>query len=356
MWWFIGYVWIFGVSGLLVPEKFFYIFVSRQLTLVQLLILFWIASNLLQDEKFTRHTLFTFSVAALLAATGMLLRLPGFSKSVTVEQRLTTAGFNPNELGMILALAAVALIGLGLDKTLRSIRIRVIFAAMCLPLLTAMVYTGSRTAMAVFLIGAALYPLPYRKSKRKMTAIIWIAICVVGVMVMVVRDPSALSRWKRTYDSGDTAGRDRIFAASAEMISEQPFFGWQPIVFQFELGPRVGRLNRDAHNLFLHLLMEVGLVGTLPFLVGLWCCARAAWEARTGNLGLLPLVLMITLMGNNMAGTGLARKLFWLILALSLASRAFIAQQHHRKIVVANVLKRLNASSENASIIRRSIT
>ena len=252
---------------------------------------------------------------------------------------MTAAGFNPNEFGMIIALATVALIGLGLDKTLRSTRVRVTFVAMCLPLLTALVRTGSRNGILIFLVGVALYPLPYRRSKRKMTAIMWAAISVIGIIVMVVRDPIALSRWQRTYESGDTAGRDKIFTASAAMISEKPFFGWQPIVFNYELGPRVGKLRRDAHNLYLHLLMEVGLLGTLPFLVGLWCCARAAWEARAGNLGLLPLVLIVALLVGNMAGTHLARKLFWLILALSLASRAFIAKQSHQKIAVVHTLK-----------------
>ena len=342
LWWFTGYVLICGLSGLLIPEKFIDQFITRQLTLIQLLILFWIVSNLLQDEKFMRSTLLAFSVASLLLATGMLLGLPGFSQTPGkhIEERLTVAEINPNTLANLMALAAVALIGLSLDKTLRSTWRRAIFVAMCLPLLTAVVYTGSRAGMATCLIGAAFYALPYRRSKRKMAAIVGAAIAVVGLIFIVVRNPVALSRWERTYDKGDTAGRDKIFTASAEMISAKPFFGWQPIVFQYELGPRVGYVRRDAHNLFLHLLMEVGLLGTLPFLVGLWLCARAAWKARAGNLGLLPLALWVVLMVGNMSGTGLAKKGFWLVLALSLASGAVIAKQHHqRRIVVINTPK-----------------
>ena len=53
---------------------------------------------------------------------------------------------------------------------------------------------------------------------------------------------------------------------------------------------------RDAHNLLLHLLLEGGIVGTLPFLVGLWLCGQSAWKARSKPLGLLPLALFCAML------------------------------------------------------------
>src|SRR5436190_6813041 len=90
-----------------------------------------------------------------------------------------------------------------------------------LPLIT-MVYTGSRGGIIAFLTGVAVYALPYRRSKRKMTAILGAAIAVVSIIYFVVSDQSTMSRFERSYEKGDTAGRDRIFAVSVEMISEKP--------------------------------------------------------------------------------------------------------------------------------------
>jgi len=331
--WFAGYVAIYGLSGLFLPEKFISEFIVGLQTLIQLLVLCWLGSTLLQEEKFTRHTVLTLAIATLLAAAGMLLKLPGFSSGMAYGGvRLSIGNFDPNGLALIMALAAQALIGLGIDQTPRSIGMRVIFMAMSLLPLAAMVYTGSRGGMAAFLIGVALYALPYRRSKRKMIAILGVAIAVGGVIYTVATNPVVLSRVELSYDQGDTAGRDKIFAASVEMFSEKPLLGWQSPMLTYELGSRLGLKQRSPHNLFLHLLPEVGIIGTIPFLIGLGLCVRTAWRARVHTLGLLPLVWLVTMIVGNMAIIWLARKALWLVLALSLASGALIVKQYKRKI------------------------
>ena len=167
-------------------------------------------------------------------------------------------------------------------------------------------------------------------------------IAVVGVVYIVLNDQNTLSRLERTYNTGDTAGRDRIFAASIEMISEKPLLGWRPIVWAYELGPRegLGNKNRDAHNLFLHLLLEGGLLGAAPFLIGLGVCVRAAWTARVHSLGLLPLVWLATMIVASMSGSSVYYKSLWLVLMLSLASGAYTVKQYKRKnLMIRTILQ-----------------
>jgi O-antigen ligase len=115
------------------------------------------------------------------------------------------------------------------------------------------------------------------------------------------------------------------------MISEQPIFGWQPIRSFFELGRRIKTWSgTDAHNLYLHLLIEVGFVGMVPFLVGLWLCIRAAWKARKGKMGIMPLALLAGLLAYSIGGTTLATKTTWLLLALGLASAATLHLEQQR--------------------------
>jgi O-antigen ligase len=206
--------------------------------------------------------------------------------------------------------------------------------------LTAMVYTGTRGGIIAFVAAVALYVLPYRGSKRKMVAIWGAAIAVVGVVYMVVNTPTILLRLEKTYNTGDMSGRNRIYAASIEMISEKPLLGWQPVVFAYELGGRVGKPDMDPHNLVLYLLVEGGLLSTIPFLVGFGLCVRAAWIARVGSLGLFPLVWSITMLVDSMTITTLLFKPLWLVLIVSLASGAAIAKQNQRKnLMIRTILQ-----------------
>jgi O-antigen ligase len=339
LWWFAGYAYVFGLNGSLIPAQFVDSFLAQLQTFIQLLVLCWIGSTLLQEEKFARHTLLTFSIATLLSAIGMLLHLPGFSETAK-GGRLSATGFNPNGLAVIMAMGAQALIGFGIDQNLRNIWMRVTYMAMSLFPLTAMVYTGSRGGIMACVTGVALYALPYSGSKRKMTALLGAAIAVIGVIYAVVSNQSIMSRFEATYEGGDTAGRDKIFAASAGMIAEKPLLGWGPVVFEHELARREGRgfVARAAHNLLLHLLLEGGLLGAMPFLIGLGLCVRAAWTARVHSLGLLSLVWLATMLVSSMSLTTLRYKLLWFVLTLSLTSGASIIKQHKRKNLMSRII------------------
>jgi O-antigen ligase len=338
--WFIGYASVSALNGLFIPEQLVDQFIPGLYTFVQLLVLCWIGSTLLQEEKFARHTLLTFSIATLFVATGMLLDLPGFAQ--IRGGRLSTVGTDPNTCAILMALAAQALIGLSIEQTGRKPWMRLTFMALSLFPLAAMVYTGSRGGILGFLAGVAVYVLPYRNSKRKMTAILGVTIAVVGVVYIVVNDQSTLSRFESSYDTGETAGRDKLFAASKEMIAEKPLLGWGPIVWTYELGARegMGFKHRSAHNLVLDLLLEGGLVGIMPFLIGLGLCVRAAWTARGCNLGFLPLAWVITMLIASMAGPLVGTKSMWLVLTLGLASGASTVKQYKGKnLMIRTILQ-----------------
>ena len=113
-----------------------------------------------------------------------------------------------------------------------------------------------------------------------------------------------------------------IYANAIEMISERPLLGWHPITAFRELGRRIGYPGpgRDVHNLFLDLLIGVGLLGAIPFMVGLGLCTRAAWKARAGPFGMLPFALIMSSLAFSMTHTSLTWKAQWLALAIACAA------------------------------------
>jgi O-antigen ligase len=340
LWWFTGFASVSMLRSLFIPEQLVGQFISELQTFVQLLVLCWFGSTLLQEEKNVRHSLLTFLIATLLVAIGLFLGLPGFSQMM--GERMSFVGANPNAFAVLMALGAQGLIGLGMEQIRRNTWMRVTFIALSLVPLTAMVYTGSRGGIIAFLAGVAVYALPYRSSKRKMAAILGVTIAVVGVVYTVVNDEDTLSRFKSSYETGDTAGRDRLFAVSIEMISEKPLLGWGAIVWTYELAARegIGFKHRGSHNVILDLLMQDGLLGAIPCLIGFGLCVRQAWKARVHNLGLLLLAWLITMIIASMSGPWLGTKPMWFVLTLVLASEAFTVKQYERKnLMIRTILQ-----------------
>jgi O-antigen ligase len=128
-----------------------------------------------------------------------------------------------------------------------------------------------------------------------------------------------MERWEQAYYDHNFSGRSNIYPAAIEMFLEKPVFGWGGQTHLYELGLRLGTWGKDEHNLLLYLLLEVGLFGAVPFLIGVWLIVRRAWIARTGTFGYLPLALLTAVGANVMVENGLdfRAKVFWLVLALA---------------------------------------
>jgi O-antigen ligase len=317
MWWFLGYVGVYMASVLRVPPELFREFVMRLLTLLQLLGFFWIASDLLKDGRMARSVLLTYLFSAALFAVGIVLRVPGFAEQV-VEGRVTAAGENLNAVALHMAIAFLIAIGLILSKAYTKRTMNLLLASLTLPILAAMISTGSRGGIAAVVIGIGVYVLPYWKKKRPLAAIGFAAAGVIAVAFLVVTTPELLKRWQESYYEGELSDRENIFADSIQMISERPLLGWGAVEYGYELGFR-GRSSdpNDTHNLIFHLLAELGILGTIPFLIGLCVILREAWRARSGVLGLLPLALMGAILAGNLSGNNLVWKPQWLVFALA---------------------------------------
>ncbi|MGH7797811.1 MAG: O-antigen ligase family protein [Candidatus Binatia bacterium] len=321
--WFLIYLLVFAANGIFLEGFYFRQFVSVFLTLTQLLLLFWISSSLLRVALLTRRALLAFAFASVLLALGTLLEVPGFSTSIEsrVGERITALDFNPNYLAYTMALAAVILIGTALEIQVRYSWSKALLIAPVLPLLALTVRTGSRTGVAAFVIGFAVCLLPNRQPGRRLIIMLLCVFVGAAMVALVSQHQTVLARFEQST-SGNLAGRQVIIPASLQMIAERPLFGWQPVAYWEELGRRVGEIwgAKDAHNLVFHLLMEVGLLGAIPFLIGIALCALGAWKARAGKFGNLPFALLMMTLSANLTHTYLARKPQWLILALAVAA------------------------------------
>jgi O-antigen ligase len=339
---FLTYFLVFAANGIFLDGFHLSQFFSVFLTLTQLLLIFWISSSLLRVELLSRRALLAFAFASVALALGTLLQVPGFSTSIEsrIGERITALDFNPNYLAYTMALAAIILIGTALEIQVRYSWSKALLIALVLPLLALTVRTGSRTGIAAFLIGFAMCLLPNRQSGRRLIIIVLCVFVGVSLLGLASQHQTVLARFEQST-SGDFAGRQVIIPTSLRMIAERPLFGWQPVAYWEELGRRVGKIwgAKDAHNLVFHLLMEVGLFGAVPFLIGVALCALGAWKARSGKFGNLPFALLMMTLSANLTHTYLGRKPQWLILALAVAAAAAMPKTKAARLPVRQPLR-----------------
>jgi len=335
MWWFLGYFLIAALTGFVTAESHLSQFSIGSLTRLQLVVLFWIISDLLRDTEISTITGIIFVGASIILSLAMLFNLFGIPVE-SVQETMTGFG-NFNTLGGVMAVAFVAAIGLLLKRMFRTVTPNILLALCLLPLLKVIVATGSRSAIATAVIGCLVYVFSFARTRRKFTAIAMLVIGLSASLYLAAHDLVLVEKWEKAYYDHELSGRTEIYPLAIEMFLERPVLGWGEDHSR-ELGRRTGHFIRDEHNLLLFLLLEVGLVGTLPFLVGIWLIVRRAWRARNGNSGYLPMALLVAVGANNMIENGLdhTSKLFWIVLALALTATPTAVKQ---KIIRLNAIR-----------------
>jgi O-antigen ligase len=297
---------------------------AGSITRIFLVVLFWIGTHVMREEKTAKNALVAYAVAASLLAIGVVLRIPGFSVETNgdVETRATAFGVDANVIAMFLALGANLLLGFQLNNSFRQRWIKRLLMALILPVLIGIVQTGSRTGAAAFAIGTLAHLFPSRRARHKMTTIILAIFALAAAAYLAMQNPTSRSRWEATIYEGKLAGRENITPAAIDMFLEQPLLGWDLREYQIELARRVGLISsdKDTHNLVLLLLLEVGIAGTIPFLAGLWFCLQGAWRARNTEMGNLPLACLLTVLSAGIGVSMITRKPLWLILAVCSAA------------------------------------
>ena len=321
-WWFAIYLYFYICLGVLTDHVFEWF--KEAAGFFQVLLIFWVSSSLMRWRHITTGVLTAFIVSCVILA---ILQRAGITASVaevnSVAQRMTALGQNPNTLAHNLAIAMLALAGLayGSEKFPRWLQ-PIIWVALAL-LAVVIMPTAARGALVSLLVGLSLIVLSRAKpSVRLRNAVVAVAL-LCGVGLAAYRSDSMRNRFLTATDTVDLAQREQLFPAAWEMTKQKPFVGWGPINNRYELEryvPRVELPSREAHNVVLELLTQTGLLGAVPFLIGLALCVRAAWIARVGPHGVIPLTVIASVLIAQMATSGLYTKVYWLAFALAAGS------------------------------------
>jgi O-antigen ligase len=322
-WYFFAYLFVVMMMIPFQEPRFTTMIIVRLITMAQLLIIFWVSFNLMGEERFLKRALLTLIAGCTILAILMLLGV-GNVQDPRWEDRDSALGTNPNTLSTILSLGLLALCGLAFGRQKSDLK-ALFLMAFCSGLLALeIVRTGSRGSIIAIIVSLMAFPLKKTKKFTSKLGLVLLGVLAVGFLVWASYSiKSVRERWESTFETGETAGRDRIFSNAWDMFLERPVLGWGPVTHRAELGSRLGLPFRDMHNLYLYVLTETGVLGSIPFFIGLWLCLLAAWKARNGFQGVLPLAMVACLLINNLKGTLIDNKLLWIVFAFALASQLY---------------------------------
>ena len=336
-WCFVVYLYLFAILGALEFTRYRAELAHHLFLLAQLMILCWIALNLMRDGRVAQTALLMLAVAcallAILQVTGVASRATDVGARVV---RVTAFGFHPNNLARILALGLLALLGLTYGRG-RSL-IRPAYLAWPIIALTgvALVQTGSRGGLLALGAGLMVFMLRGRTLHSKIRNVLGVLL-VLGLLTWAgLQSESTRLRFERTFAEGDFARREQIYPSAWQMFQERPLVGWGAVGSTYELGTRLGHPEEETknpHNLILYALVSTGLLGAIPLLAGIAFAVQTAWKARRGAHGILPLMMIAAVLVANMSGLWLFNKLHWLVMAYALASTHYIGAQQSWVVV-----------------------
>lgn len=312
---------------------------AKLLFLLFLVILMcWAGCNILREERSAKAALLTFAASCTILA---VVHLSGVARTTTEVrsniERFSTFGQNPNTLGRHLAIGLLVLIGLAYGRRKSAFRPPFLMWPVVILILMAIASTGARGSVLALGAGLLVFTMGGKSGTQRVRNVIVVMLAVGFCIWISYRSDTMERRFVRTIDEGSMAQRENLYPAAWRMFLDRPLLGWGPTINMWELGSRVGERDhpfRDTHDLLLEILTVTGVVGAIPFFMGILLCLRAAWRARSGTEGILPLALMVAILVSNVGANLHYDKLFWLLLAYALASESRLIRSRSPRVAM----------------------
>jgi len=278
---------------------------SRVLGLMQAYLLGIFLASLL-----TIHNFLTGTTAAQLDAARGVERWE--------ESRYSITGINENDLGLMLAIAMPMMIYLVVR--VKSNWMRTFLWIQLVACIAAILLTGSRGALLSATIASAMLPLSFRflpASQKVAAALACAGAAACAIFFVPAETWGRLLLFSTELTQGTLTHRTLIWSAGLDAFRDHPFLGvgsgaYAATVFKVVNVPYV------AHNTFLSVLVELGVVGALLLLGLLASLYYAAFRLRGLERRLWVTVLLTWTVG-VMALAWEYRKPTWIMFGLLVA-------------------------------------
>lgn len=310
------------------------------LTYIQLFILMWLASKLLNPE---RHNLLM-QVYLYFAFVSAVMAIGGGRIGNTFSNTIRATGFagNANEEALYLIVGVIFWFHLYLDEhAFKSFAGKLLYLAILLTLIIGVFETVSRTGFIALMAGVLLVFIlninRIVRVTRLNSLLVVIPLIIISIVVMIPAgywnilsdtNKALVGNLQGTEQSGTFYLRLTFWKAALRMWEDQPIWGQGIGQFRFLYGeyrdPGQRLRVSPAHNAFISLLAETGIVGLGLYLFWMFSIFLSLWRemkkglAYSSNATTWFIVLVV--FGIFMTtGTLEYYKVSWLIAGISMA-------------------------------------
>lgn len=234
----------------------------------------------------------------------------------SIDNRYMAPGFDPNELGVTVAVGIPIAWQLGVAAG-RS-RHAWVFRIYVPVALLAIILTASRGALLAAFAAVAAIPFSYKALRWRHKVAVAL---VLGLFLYKIDGIVPETTWQRLLtipqqlEGGDLNLRTVIWAAGLDVFWEHPWLGIGAGAFPSVVGRRIGT-DLVAHNTLVSVLVQEGLIGISLFLglaMGLLYGVRAAVRDRYAYV-----LTFLTWFIGAMSLTWEQKKVTWFVFALLL--------------------------------------
>lgn len=329
LWNFVSVFWTLDISGSTQRTKtYFQIFL--------LLLIFWEVfqkpENLLAGLQ-----AYIFGAYVLIAST--VYNYINGNVSVAYEGRYSATGVNAVDLTLILTmgLPIALMLFFASEQNKKSVIVKLINLAYIPLAIFSIILTGSRTSLiAVIPFGIYLVVTQQIKFDRKILVFGLLMISLLAMLPFIPQSITArLGTLGASVEAGDLGGRGELWQQSLLVFSEHPIAGLGSGTLNFAIGSA-------AHNTFVSIATETGLIGLMLFLAILAVVFFTVISIPNGTSGLWVVIFLTWVIGVNSLSWEF-RKLTWLFFNFIVIEGSFAYEQINigqSKVIISKNIKR----------------
>jgi O-antigen ligase len=306
--------------------------VERIMTYVQLLSLVLLIWEFCTEERHVLNLMGAYVLGTLVPAGDTLHRF--LSGQQTFYNRYATTGFDPNDLALTLALSLPMSYYLSLRQPGL---IRWVCRAQMIAAIGTTFLTASRggTFCMMIALSLILWTLPSLPVRNRIGIMVMLVIVAVGAVALV-----PATSWKRLgsaaaeVSQGTLNSRTVLWKAGLDMFRDRPFGGIGTGAYPEASAKVIGRpwaFVAVAHNSYLSVMVETGIIGLAFFVFFLSMMWRAA-GAMPGISRSFWLTLMAVWSVGVCSLTWEYRKPTWLLFGLLAAHAAVCVRRGTRPV------------------------
>ena len=288
-------------------------------TIIELVAMFWLITEVVSDDGQICGLLSAYVAGS---AINVILTFARFAAgTANQELRYTAAGFNPNDAALTLALAIP--MACFLMVRVRALWTKLLLLAYAIAAPVAIALSGSRSGVlaccAAFVVSAV--GLRRIRWSKRLILVAALAVCAWCLVAFVPETSwTRISTISAQVDSGDLNQRTGIWAAGLKEFAAHPVLGVGEGAY-LQISDRQLGEGFVAHNTFVSVLVELGIIGFLFFAAILQKTARAVWNLDCSDR-LMWAAIGTTWFVGVLAATWETQKVTWLLIALiSVAAR-----------------------------------